>query len=67
MEIISLWRFKDTVLSTTQSPWPLRVAARIAARCVACLGNIRDIACGKRLASDDSDSNASHELIVNRP
>ena len=22
MEIISLWRFKDTVLSTTQSPWP---------------------------------------------
>jgi hypothetical protein len=45
----------------------LLVAVPIAAGCVARLGNILDIACAERLASNDWNSNASHEWIVNRP
>jgi hypothetical protein len=45
----------------------LRVAVAIAAGRVASIGNILDIACAERLARDDWNSNASHELIVNMP
>jgi hypothetical protein len=45
----------------------LRVAVPITAGGVACLGNMLNIACGKRLAGSDRDNNASRDLIVNRP
>ena len=45
----------------------LRVVAKIATGCVARLAHILDMDCGKRLATDNFDHNASHEVMVNRP
>lgn len=45
----------------------LRVVFKIATGCVARLAHILDMGRGKRLATDDFEHNASHEVIVNRP
>ena len=45
----------------------LRVVAKIATGCVACLAHIFDMGRGTRLAIDNFGHNASHEVMVNRP
>ena len=45
----------------------LRVVAKIATGCVACLAHILDMGRGTRLAIDNFGHNASHEVMVNRP